>query len=135
MPLAGLPRLFGVLGLEDVQTQLCEPVAHRHADGILVLDEEARGEVALAASHFVITLVVAAGLRNARRWSWWAALLLVAIGLFFLLPIAMGYFLGTGEGPLGGTRESLFVLSSFAVLVVLAVVLVAGRRALGIEKA
>ncbi len=98
-------------------------------------DAAARGDVALAALHFGITLVVALGIRRARSWAWWSALLLVALGLFFLLPIAMGFFLGTGEGPpLGGIWESVFVLSSFAVLVVLGTILVAGRRSLGIER-
>jgi hypothetical protein len=97
--------------------------------------EGTRGEVALATLHFVITLAVAEGLRRARRLSWWAALLLVAVWLFFLLPIVMGYFLGTREGPRPSASDSWFLLSSFAVLAVLAAILVAGRRTLGFADA
>jgi len=98
------------------------------------MDRSAQGDLALATSHFVITLVVAAGLRRASRWSWWGALCLVSLGLFFTLPIAMGFFLATGEGPLRSLRESALVLSSFVTLVLLATILVAGRRSLGFER-
>jgi hypothetical protein len=98
------------------------------------MDGSARGDLALAASHFVITVVVAAGLRRARRWSWWGALCLASLGLFFTIPIAMGFFLAMGEGPLRSLRESALVLSSFVTLVLLATLLVAGRRSLGFER-
>lgn len=86
------------------------------------------GEWMLAGLHLVVGVGAAAGLWRGRRWAWWGALLLAALGLFFLLPVAIAVVLGGGRETARSTGELAFVLSAVAVLLLLLGVLVSRRR-------
>jgi hypothetical protein len=106
--------------------------------GVLVLLEALFGapnaggdtswEVALASLHLLVAWVVAASLMTSRAWAWWGALALTLLGLFFLLPVAMGIVFGGGSDFALDMWSRALVLGSTLTLAALFVILFTHRR-------
>lgn len=87
------------------------------------------GEVTLAVLHFLVVLAVAGSLSRGRPWAWWVALGLTLLGLFFLVPLAMGVLLGGGTELARNAWELALVLGSPAALVIVFALLTTHRGA------
>jgi hypothetical protein len=87
------------------------------------------GAVVLSVLHFGIVLAVAVGLSRGRRWAWWGAVALALVGLFFLLPLAMGVLFGSGPRFSQDKWELALVLGSPTVLAAVLALLTTQRRA------
>lgn len=93
--------------------------------------ETSAGELSLAIVHLAVAMGVAAGLRGGRRWAWWCASALGGLGLFFLLPVALGILLGGGREMAGTVWALVFFLTSTGALTLLVAILVARRQDFG----